>query len=67
VKRDPTIRTWPWPIALALISLIGLVAGLVSASLGDVMAWIGLGLPLAVIVRHVFARRPARRGDAGNQ
>jgi len=66
MKRDPTIRTWPWPIALAVVSLIGLVAGLVSESFGDVIAWIGLGLPLVIIVRHALARRPARRGGSGN-
>lgn len=65
MKGDPSIRTWPWPIGLAIVSTVGLVAGLVSDALGDVMAWIGLGLPLAVILRHVLARRPARRLTSG--
>lgn len=61
MRSDPTIRTWTWPIALGVISAVGLVAGLVSDQVGDIIAWIGLGLPLAVILRHAFARRPADR------
>lgn len=60
MKRDPAVRTWTWPIALAIVSTIGLLAGLVSDALGDVIAWIGLGLPLAVIVRHLAARRQVK-------
>ena len=41
-------RMWTWPLAIALLTASGLVSALVSDRWGDVWAWIGLGVPLAV-------------------
>ena len=49
VSRTPHRPTWPVPIALGLLSGAGLVAGLVADGLWDVVSWVGLGVPLAVI------------------
>lgn len=40
------MRVWWWPIVLGLLSALGLASGLVSDGLGDVLAWIGLGVPV---------------------
>jgi len=42
------MRIWAWPVVLALLTAGGLTAGLVSDGLGDIAAWIGLGIPVAV-------------------
>lgn len=60
------MRIWRWPLLLALLSAGGLGAGLVSDGIGDVLAWIGLGIPVAVggrlALRHQDHGR-ARSGD----
>ncbi|WP_169150456.1 hypothetical protein [Azoarcus sp. TTM-91] len=52
------MRIWAWPSVLALLTAGGLVAGLVSDGLGDVAAWIGLGIPVATGLWYSL-----RRGD----
>ncbi|RMH93131.1 hypothetical protein EBB59_06215 [Lysobacter pythonis] len=42
--------TWAWPVSIALASLAGLVIGLVDDGLGDVLVWLGLALPVAVVI-----------------
>lgn len=37
------IRLWLWPVVVALLSLLGLIAGLVSEGLGDGLSWAELG------------------------
>jgi hypothetical protein len=37
---------WRWPLVLGLLTLVGLVSGLVSDGVGDAIAWIGLGVPV---------------------
>ena len=36
---------WGWPIALAVLSGVGLVGGLVGDGGSNWMTWIGLGVP----------------------
>jgi hypothetical protein len=50
VSRRPGFpwRVWGAPIALAVLSAIGLVAGLVGDGMLDAISWFGLGLPVAV-------------------
>ncbi|MBT1120374.1 hypothetical protein ACYCFL_13375 [Stutzerimonas nitrititolerans] len=68
------IRIWLWPVVIALLSILGLVAGLVSEGLGDWLSWTALAVPV-VIGCHGLARgraakqssnaamvRPANRG-----
>jgi hypothetical protein len=35
---------------------VGLLAGLLADGVWDVVSWIALGLPLAVIARHLWVR-----------
>lgn len=47
--RSPFWRIWRWPIALGLLTAIGLVSALFSdGGPGDVIAWGALGLPLVL-------------------
>lgn len=48
---------WRWPIVLAVLTTIGLGAGLVSDGVGDWIAWIGLGLPVLVSLWFGVLRR----------
>ena len=51
------LKLWGWPIVLGLLTAVGLVAGLVSEGLGDVLAWLGLGLPVWIAIKHGVLRR----------
>ncbi len=53
------IRLWLWPILLAILTLSGLVSGLVSDEAGDVWAWVGLGVPVLIGLYYGFIRRSA--------
>ncbi len=44
------IRVWRAPIVLGASSALGLVAALLSDGAGDVIGWLALGTPVAVIV-----------------
>ncbi len=47
--RAPFLRMWGWPIALGLATAIGLTTALFSdGGVGDVIAWVALGLPVAM-------------------
>lgn len=48
------IRLWLWPLALVTLTLSGLISGLVSNGIGDVWAWVGLGIPVLVMVYFSF-------------
>jgi hypothetical protein len=42
------VNIWPVPIALGILTCIGLVAALVADGFWDAVSWVGLGTPLAV-------------------
>lgn len=51
------IRLWLWPFMLAVLTLTGLISGLVSESVGDIWAWVGLGIPVLMGVYYGFIRK----------
>lgn len=53
-------RLWGWPVALGLLSVSGLLSALVSEGWGDAWAWLALGTPVAVMLRHALRRGGAR-------
>lgn len=59
--RYPAWRTLAIPFALALLSLAGLLAGLLDDGIWDVAGTLALGLPLLVAVAAAcrIGRRPA--------
>lgn len=48
-NRRSAARTLAIPAALALVSLAGLIAGLLGEQAWDYLAWFGIGLPVVVI------------------
>jgi len=50
---------WRWPLVLGLLTASGLLSGLVSDGWGDVWAWVGLGVPVAVMLWFGLGRRGA--------
>ncbi len=55
----PFWRLWGWPLALALLTAAGLVAGLLGDGLWDDLSDLALSFP--VLVGAWFALRPRRR------
>jgi len=51
------VRTFAAPLAIALVSLVGLVSALAGDGLADAISWIGLAAPLLVILWARTARR----------
>ena len=54
-------RLWGWPIVLGVLTCVGLVSALFSDhGVGDAVAWVALGIPVAVGAWYGW-RRPRRR------
>lgn len=49
-RRGKGRRTWGAPIALALLSVVGLLSALFADGLGDVVSWVALAAPVAAVV-----------------
>ncbi|PWU31774.1 hypothetical protein DK254_04740 [Pseudomonas sp. RW407] len=59
MKRNLWI-VFRWPLALAVLSLVGLVSALVGDGPWDALSWFALGIPLLVILAALArARRPS--------
>ncbi len=65
MKRD-FWHIWTIPLLLALVSLVGLVAALIGDAFLDILSWITLGIPLAVITRFVVKPRQPKRRSGRN-
>ena len=56
------IRVWTAPIYLGVLSTIGLIAALLSDDgLGDYLAWLALGIPVAVVLWYAPPRRAPKQ------
>lgn len=51
------IRLWLWPVMLAVLTLSGLISGLVSEGTGDIWAWVGLGIPVLFCIYFGVIRK----------
>lgn len=59
--RHPFWRLWGWPILLGLLTSVGLISALFSdGGAGDAVAWVTLGIPVAVGAWYGW-RRPPRQ------
>ncbi|MEG3087484.1 hypothetical protein [Sphingomonas sp. PB4P5] len=56
-RRQSLARMFAWPMAIALASLVGLVSALAGDGIEDVVAWLGLALPIAAVAWALRARR----------
>ncbi len=45
-------QIWSAPVALGLISCVGLLAALLSDGIGDAVSWVALAIPVAVAARY---------------
>ena len=50
-------RLWGAPLALAVASAVGLLAGLLGDGAWDVVSWVGLGVPLAACAWFGWLKR----------
>jgi hypothetical protein len=51
---------WGWPIVMGVLTTIGLISALFSdGGLGDAVAWVALGIPVAVCMWFGW-RRPRK-------
>ena len=51
-------RMWGWPIALGLLTTIGMISALFSdGGFGDMLAWFALGVPVVVGAWYGWRRR----------
>ena len=58
------IRIWTAPIYIGVISMIGLIAALLSDDgLGDYLAWLALAIPVAVVLWYTPPRRAQKQQD----
>lgn len=61
MKQRSSGGIWPIPVALAFLTCVGLVSGLVADDLWDVVSWVGLGVPLLVLVWCIWVSpRPGK-------
>lgn len=57
-RRSAGLRAlWAWPVAMGLLSAVGLVTALVSDGWGDWLSWVALGIPVAVMLWFGWMRR----------
>jgi hypothetical protein len=54
------IRVWTAPIVLGVLTSFGLVSALLSDDIGDVLAWLTVGAPVAVVFWYI----PRRQGES---
>lgn len=50
------IRVWTTPIVLGVLTAVGLISALVSDAAGDVLAWLTVGAPVAVVLWYLPRR-----------
>ena len=48
---------WQAPLALGLLSIVGLLAALLADGFGDVVSWVALAIPVAVVVWYTARSR----------
>lgn len=48
------MQIWAAPILLGLSSAVGLVTALFSGGIGDYVAWVALGIPVAVCLWGIW-------------
>jgi hypothetical protein len=53
-RRQLVARIFAVPALLAVLIAVGLTSGVLGDGIWDVISWIALAVPIAVIVFHVF-------------
>ncbi|WP_119079181.1 hypothetical protein [Chitinophaga alhagiae] len=60
MKHNPFMKLWGMPLILAVLSLAGLIIALAGDGIWDIFSWIGLGIPLYLIIKHYYFRKEQR-------
>lgn len=63
-RRQDIFRQWGWPVALALLTLFGLLSALIGE--GGIwwgLSWAALSAPLLTAARHAFRKAEARSAN----
>ncbi len=50
MTRSEFRRIWLAPLVIAIVSLAGLISALLGDGIEDAVSWVGLGVPVVVIV-----------------
>ena len=58
--RPPLLFTWGWPIVMAVLSAVGLLAALLGSGPWDWVSWLALGVPALAGCWLGLRPRPAR-------
>lgn len=56
----PFLKLWGWPIALGLLTVVGLIAALLGDGALDYLSAVALGIPVLVGGWFSFRRGPRR-------
>ena len=56
MKSERRIHVWRAPIVLAVATAVGLIAALLSDGPGDVLSWLALAAPVAIVIWYVPRR-----------
>jgi hypothetical protein len=48
------LRVFGPPLLLAVVSVIGLLSALLGDGIWDVLSWLALGTPIAVVARYAY-------------
>ena len=59
------MNVWRWPIITAVASVVGLLTALFFDGWGDVLSWVGLGIPVAQSIWFWKLRRSCASGAIG--
>jgi hypothetical protein len=54
-------RVWTWPMAIALVTAVGLISALLGDGWADAGAWVGMGLPIFVAIVCVLRAGSPKR------
>ncbi|WP_343702124.1 hypothetical protein [Chitinophaga sp.] len=60
MKHNPFMKLWGMPLMLAVLSLAGLIVALAGDGIWDIFSWIGLSIPLYLIIKHYYFRKEQR-------
>lgn len=67
MKSERRIHVWRAPVVLGVATAVGLVAALLSdGGLGDVLSWLALAAPVAIVMWYV-PRRKQRGQETGSE
>ena len=59
-ERSKFLSIYGAPTVLALVTLVGLISGVLGDGVWDAISWLGLGIPIAVIAWFVLRPRENR-------